>query len=203
MQEFPARTANGVGMLHGRRAIALVATVGLVSGCTVGFTGGRSDRFDVGGRSVRALPQAGTTRVGVYEDQAGTCFGYAGKSSQGAYCMRAVGPRGWAVEVDLIDAGGSSVLLVAGGPSTTQVRVPRIGLAPLVVPLHKVPGISASVAAVAVDPTTINLTANGVTGYDAQGRLLGHTHDCEGLGGPKDCGPYDGLVDRTMKRPPA
>ena len=35
------RTANGMRMLHGSRAIALVALVGLVSGCTVGFTGGR------------------------------------------------------------------------------------------------------------------------------------------------------------------
>lgn len=130
------RTANGVRMLQGRSAVALLAMVGLLSGCSVTFSGGRSDGLVVGGHSVRSLPRAGSTRVGVYEDQAGTCFGYAGKSSEGGYCMRAVGPRGWAVEVHLIDAGGSSVLLVAGGPSTTQVRVPRVGLAPFVVPLR-------------------------------------------------------------------
>jgi hypothetical protein len=34
-----------------------------------------------------------------------------------------------------------------------------------------------------------------VTVYDAAGVLLGRTHDCAGVGGTDDCGPYDGVFD--------
>lgn len=107
---------------------------------------------------------------------------------------------GWAAEVQLLSDGDRSVLVAAGPPRTVTVRVPRRDGKPLVLTLQRLPGISAGVAAVRVDPDSLELSDNGVAGYDEQGRVLGHTHNCEGLGGPPDCGPYEGPLDEAMRR---
>jgi len=192
-----------VTLSHSVIAIVGVVTAQVLAACSLASGHGAESHFEVAGHSAHRLAGTGATQVGVYQDEAGTCFGYTGSNSSGGYCMRAVGNRGWALEVKLITAGDSPVLLVAGDDRTTVVRVPRSGQAPLVVRLDRYPGISAPVGAVPVDPTKISLVGNVVAGYDAQGSLLGHTHDCEGLGGPKDCGPYTGLLDRNMQRPHA
>lgn len=186
-----------------RSVIANVVAAQVLVACSLTSVHGSGSHFEVVGHSAQRLAGTGATQVGVYQDAAGTCFGYSGSQSSGGYCMRAVGNRGWAVEVELITAGDSPVLLIAGDDRTAVVRVPRAGLAPLVARLGRYPGTSAPVAAVPVDPTKISLAGNVIAGYDAQGRLLGHTHDCEGLGGPKDCGPYTGLLDQNMRRPHA
>jgi len=184
-----------------RSVIALVVTTQSLVACTLTVSKSSSSRLDVAGHSTQRIPGTGATQVGVYQDQAGTCFGYTGSESGGGHCMRAVGKGGWAVEVSLITAGDAPVLLVAGDARTAVVRVPRPGLTPLVIQLTRYPGISAPVAAIPVDPTAISLTGNVVAGYDARDRLLGHTHACEGGGGPTDCGPFTGLIDQTMTRP--
>ena len=53
------------------------------------------------------------------------------------------------------------------------------------------------------DVAGLELGGNGVTAYDEAGTLLGRTHDCAGLGGTDDCGPYDGVFDKRIQPAPS
>jgi hypothetical protein len=117
--------------------------------------------------------------------------------------MTAVGSDthvGWAVELSR-QTFGKDVLFVATDPRVAVVRIPRpSGSDYEIVPRH-VRGVRQLVAVSVDPPRDLVLSGNKVQAFDASGRLLGTTHDCEGLGGPPDCGPYDGLLDKNFPHP--
>jgi hypothetical protein len=170
----------------------------LLLALTLAACAGRHDPFhDVtAGRPYgRVLAERGADVV-AYDDERGTCFGYHLTASAGGRCM----VSGWAVEAALAEAGeGTYVLLLAGDERTAEVQVPRKNGPPLSVPLRRVPHAGHPVAALVVDPADLVLSGNAVAGYDAGGRLLGHTHECAGGGAVPDCGPWSGPVDEHLR----
>lgn len=179
-----------------RRYGGAVALLVLLGGC-----GSTVDPLTAasGLHHVVLLKQRGL-RVGVARDEAGQlCFTYVGTRHGGGRCMVATG---WSFEVAAADPGPVQVLMVAADPRTAEVRIPRTDGGLLVVRPARVAGVDANVAVVAADLGVLRLGGNLAEAFDADGRLLGHTHDCSGLGGPADCGPWTGLIDAAI-RPPA
>ncbi|HEU0130140.1 MAG TPA: hypothetical protein VFQ85_04020 [Mycobacteriales bacterium] len=156
-------------------------------------------RGAMGNQPYTPLLRHGRLRVGVHrEDPGRVCFGYVGSRQGGGHCMI---NTGWALEVATASPGPTSILMVVGDPRTAEVRIPRTDGGTLTVRPRYLPKEDAYAAVVEVDLSTLRLGRNAPAAYDAQGRLLGHTHDCAGLGGPPDCGPYTGLIDERMPRP--
>jgi hypothetical protein len=180
------------------RATFVVAVTVLTVACSA-----EEDGLDgiTGGREVVELLNGDALLVGAYE-MSGTCFAYRTQTVTGSHCMRALGPGGWAVETSLIGEDGSSALLVGADPSVVEVRVPLKAGGHLTVRPGRIDGVPQHVDAIALDPATVDLTGNGVTAYDGAGVLLGRTHDCAGLGGTPDCGPYDGVFDKRIQPTP-
>ena len=164
-------------------------------------------RRAAGGADVTIVMRQEGARVGAYRDSVGrSCFVYVGTRTSGGRCMAAVGtPQrpGWAVEITPADVGPTQVLLVAADPRAATVRVPKHSGGHVTVYPSPVEGLDAHMAAVPVDLADLRFTGNTAEAYDAQGRLLGRTHDCEGAGGPPDCGPWTGLIDERLPRPTA
>ena len=156
-----------------------------------------------GGRDVAELALVDGLHVGAYDDEAGTCFVYRDDGSSGTHCMRALGPGGWAVETAVKGSGPSSFVLLAADPAVARVTVPLAGGGAIDVRPRRVPGVTMLVDVLTVDAAAFDLSGNGVTAYDADGVLLGRTHDCAGLGGTDDCGPYDGVFDKRLKPAPS
>lgn len=157
-----------------------------------------------GGFEVMELSRTDALHVGAYDDTAGTCFAYrTGGGSSGVHCMRALGPGGWAVETSAHGSGPSSFVLLAADPAVAEIRVPRRSGGELMVRPRRLPGVAMQVEVLTADVAALDLGRNGVTAYDDAGVLLGRTHDCAGLGGTDDCGPYDGVFDRRLKRAPS
>lgn len=160
-------------------------------------------RMAAGDHPVTVLLREGRARVGVHHDETPhTCFAYVGTRQGGGHCMVAVGTPdrlGWVVEVAAADVGPWRVLMVAADPRVAEVRVPRADGGTFTVRPREVAGFDVRVAAVPVDGVPLRPDGNAVTAYDAAGRLLGRTHDCAGLGGPPDCGPWDGVLDARAK----
>lgn len=162
-----------------------------------------------GGRPITVLAERADVVIGVYQDRgAGSrgrpCFIANGAGRSGGYCMSAVGSPerpGWALELHGETYGSQDVLLVAADPRAALVRVPRTRGADLeIVPRH-VASVTHLLAVVFEPLDGLMLRGNRAQAFDAQGRLLGTTHECEGLGGPPDCGPYRGLIDERLRRP--
>jgi hypothetical protein len=177
---------------YGGAAALLLA---LVTGCghrvdpLVAATGQRHAVLLEGHGLVLGVVREGPDRV---------CFDYVGTRQGGGHCMV---NTGWAVEAAVADAGPTQVLMVIADPRAAEVRVPRTDGTVLTVVPRRVAAVDAYVAAVAVDLATLRLGKNAVAAYDAAGRLLGRTHDCDpGAGGRPDCGPYDGPMDRATER---
>lgn len=186
-----------------------LALLGLLAGCSVTFS--RNDRVadlrhEVGS-DVQVLVDLGDLIVGVYprSDASRTwpCFAADGGGHGGGSCMTVVGDDrhpGWAVELSA-QTYGRDVLFVAADPRVAVVRLRRASADDFEIVPHRVRGVRQLVAVIVEPPEDLQLSGNKVQAFDASGRLLGTTHDCEGLGGPPDCGPYEGLLDKNMPRP--
>jgi hypothetical protein len=162
-----------------------------------------------GGKQVKVLARRAGVVIGAYRDSGGgvsdrPCFIANGAGRAGGACMNAVGhpgQPGWALELRADTYGTQDVLLVAADPRVALVRIPRSNGGHLEVVPRPV-GVTTRLLAVVFEPLdALVLSGNRAQAFDAQGRLLGTTHDCEGLGGPPDCGPYEGLIDEGLPRP--
>lgn len=147
--------------------------------------------------------------VGAYRDRGEgsrdrPCFIANGAGRSGGFCMSAVGSpgrSGWALELHGETYGSQGVLLVAADPRVALVRIPRTRGADVEVVPRAVGAVTQLLGVVFEPLDGLMLRGNRAQAFDAQGRLLGTTHDCEGLGGPPDCGPYSGLIDDRLARP--
>ena len=182
------------------RVAALVGIALALTAC-----GGSEDDLSAmtGGFAVAELSRTDALHVGAYDDGAGSCFAYraVAAGSAGVHCMRALGPGGWAVETSAQGSGPNAFVLLAADPAVSEIRVPLKGGGERRVRPRRLPGVTMQVEVLTADVDGLDLGGNGVTAYDADGVLLGRTHDCAGLGGTDDCGPYDGVFDKRI--PPA
>lgn len=181
-----------------------VLTISLILAVTA--CGAPDDDLDAlgamtGGYDVVELLRNDALLIGAYDDEASTCFAYRASTRAGVHCMRALGAGGWAVETFLAGSGEASAVLIGADPAVAEVRVPMRAGGHQTVRPRRVEGVQQLVEVLMVDPATVDLTGNGVTAYDAAGVLLGRTHDCAGLGGTPDCGPYDGVFDKRIEPP--
>lgn len=145
------------------------------------------------------LLHRGGTEVGAYHGPGGhLCFAYTGPRTGGGTCLVATGRNGWAFELETAEPG-PSVLLVAAQRQTATVRIPVVGGGWFVVHPKPVTGFDVSAAALVTNLRKLQLTGNRAEAFNASQQLLGHTHDCSGLDGPTNCGPWTGLVDARIQ----
>jgi hypothetical protein len=158
-----------------------------------------------GGHEVVELARTDALHVGAYDDGSSTCFAYRATAagSAGVHCMRALGPGGWAVETSVHGSGPAAFVLLAADPAVAEIRVPRKSGGELEVRPRRLAGVPMQVEVLTADVAALDLGGNGVTAYDEAGVLLGRTHDCAGLGGTDDCGPYDGVFDQRLTPAPS
>jgi hypothetical protein len=194
--------------MHWGRATCLGLLVTLAAACTSPAERRAAElKSESGGAEVQVLVDRPGLISGVYsrsdERRSWPCFVSNGGGQGGGTCMTLVGDGvhpGWAVEID-VQTFGTDVLFVATDPRVAIVRVPRKSGGTLDLIPRAVKGMRQRVRVSLAPLNDLDLAGNTVKAYDAGGRLLGTTHNCEGLGGPADCGPYDGLIDKTMRRP--
>ena len=187
--------------------LAALALLVVLSGCTSAREQRIADLRSQAGGDVQVLVDQTDLIVGVAARSDATrswpCFAADGGGQGGGSCMTLVGDgvhAGWAVELGR-GSYGKDLLFVATDPRAAVVRIPRSSGKDFTVVPHHVRGLRQLVAVAVDPPKDLALSGNKAQAFDASGRLLGTTHDCEGLGGPPDCGPYDGLLDKNFPRP--